>query len=337
MIDLFVVLTPILLLGVIALLGFVGCDRVLGLTWIPPVAPTNLRATPGNAQVTLEWDSGGAYHFRVSGGTTPGGPYTPAGDTDNRFFIDHPLPNGTTFYYIVQAFDSEGTGGNSNEASATPFATPFEIGDPPGSQRATTAGNVDEPYRELDFPTAVTQGNLLLVAGVARNLGGAPTAIAVADDFSPAQYTVLGSVSDMNFHAFIAFKIAEASSPRKVRVTPAINATISFAIDEFGGVDQATPLDVYGGLTPGSSTTPSGSVTPTTATALLVGVLTNTGNGVSIVSGANYTEIGKSQAPPEFSVEFGLGTIAQPYIVNWTQGAPQNWAVHTAAFRVATG
>jgi hypothetical protein len=41
--------------------------------------------------------------------------------------------------------------------------------------------------------------------------------------------------------------------------------------------------------------------------------------------------------PPEFSVEFGLGTTAQPYIVNWTQGVGQNWAVYTAAFRVATG
>jgi hypothetical protein len=38
MIDWFVILTPILLLAIVALLGFVGCDKVLGLiTFAPPV------------------------------------------------------------------------------------------------------------------------------------------------------------------------------------------------------------------------------------------------------------------------------------------------------------
>lgn len=41
MIDGFVVLTPILLLAVIALLGFVGCDRVFGLQYVdPPGTPS---------------------------------------------------------------------------------------------------------------------------------------------------------------------------------------------------------------------------------------------------------------------------------------------------------
>lgn len=39
MIDGFVILTPILLLGVIALLGFVGCDRVFGLYPVDPATP----------------------------------------------------------------------------------------------------------------------------------------------------------------------------------------------------------------------------------------------------------------------------------------------------------
>src|SRR5260370_22490713 len=38
MTDLFLILTPFLLLAVIALLGFIGCDRVLGLTTVNPPA-----------------------------------------------------------------------------------------------------------------------------------------------------------------------------------------------------------------------------------------------------------------------------------------------------------
>ena len=57
MIDYFVLLTPLLLLGVIALAGFVGCDIFFPLVDpTPPEPPTNLRAVAGNAKVVLTWD-----------------------------------------------------------------------------------------------------------------------------------------------------------------------------------------------------------------------------------------------------------------------------------------
>src|SRR5262245_35202179 len=43
----------------------------------PPPAPTNLVATPGNAQVSLSWNaSSGATSYNVKRSTTSGGPYT---------------------------------------------------------------------------------------------------------------------------------------------------------------------------------------------------------------------------------------------------------------------
>ncbi len=61
MIDGFVILTPILLLAVIALLGFVGCDRVLGLNYInPPMSPvtpvqgTIKRSPAGTGTITAD-------------------------------------------------------------------------------------------------------------------------------------------------------------------------------------------------------------------------------------------------------------------------------------------
>lgn len=44
--DPFVILTPLFLLGIVALLGFVGCDRILGLTPIEPIMDvTNIGQT----------------------------------------------------------------------------------------------------------------------------------------------------------------------------------------------------------------------------------------------------------------------------------------------------
>jgi hypothetical protein len=68
-IDSFVLLTPLLMLGVIALVRFVGCNQVFGLeptvTAAPPV--THLVAVPGDQRVDLTWDyePGNATAFEI--------------------------------------------------------------------------------------------------------------------------------------------------------------------------------------------------------------------------------------------------------------------------------
>src|SRR5829696_226261 len=59
MIDSFVILTPILIIPVIALVCFVGCDLVFPLRDPAPQAgpaPTNLIGVAGNNKVALSWD-----------------------------------------------------------------------------------------------------------------------------------------------------------------------------------------------------------------------------------------------------------------------------------------
>jgi hypothetical protein len=88
MIGLFIIATPILLFGVVALLGFIGCDRVFGLeTVVLPTAVTNFQSLivqgddAGNAQtavsfsgspklivVTLFYETGGSASLSVTGG-----------------------------------------------------------------------------------------------------------------------------------------------------------------------------------------------------------------------------------------------------------------------------
>ena len=90
----------------------------------PPPAPTNLAATAGNAQVSLSWTaSSGATSYNVKRGTVSGGPYTTVGSPTSTSFTDTGLTNGTTYFYVVTAVNTNGESGNSNEASSTPTAS----------------------------------------------------------------------------------------------------------------------------------------------------------------------------------------------------------------------
>lgn len=91
----------------------------------PPPAPTGLTATAvSNTQINLSWTaSTGATSYNVLRSNTSGGPYTTIaiGETSTTYGDSGLTPN-TTYYYVVQAVNSYGTSGNSNEASATTAA-----------------------------------------------------------------------------------------------------------------------------------------------------------------------------------------------------------------------
>jgi hypothetical protein len=91
----------------------------------PPVpsAPTGVTATPGNAQVTLSWNaSPGATSYKVRRSTTSGGGYADVATvTSGTSYLDPGLANGTTYYYVIAAVNSNGSVGlNSAQVSATP-------------------------------------------------------------------------------------------------------------------------------------------------------------------------------------------------------------------------
>ena len=85
----------------------------------PPAAPTNLTATPGDAQVTLTWTaSTGATGYNVMRGTTNGGPYTQLAAATSPTYTDSSVTNGTAYYYVVSALSAAGESANSAQASA---------------------------------------------------------------------------------------------------------------------------------------------------------------------------------------------------------------------------
>jgi hypothetical protein len=101
--------------------------------------PTNLVATPGNAQVSLRWDAPlGATSFRVKRSLTSGGPYSDVGSPAASPFVDTTAVNGTTYFYVVTAVNGTFETRFSNEASAQPQAgTP----PPPPTGLVATPGN----------------------------------------------------------------------------------------------------------------------------------------------------------------------------------------------------
>ncbi|MFC1899862.1 fibronectin type III domain-containing protein, partial [Chloroflexota bacterium] len=148
---------------------------------VPPVAPTGLVATYGNAEVDLDWDDNSESDldgYNIYRSTDSGGSPTPYAKVNGSLVVtsdytDTGLTNGTTYYYVVVAVDTDAAESSySNEDSATPIApiilddgfedTPWD--DKWNSNGTTTwvqgtlAPHTGSYYAEID--QADTPGNL---------------------------------------------------------------------------------------------------------------------------------------------------------------------------------
>jgi hypothetical protein len=92
---------------------------------VPPAAPTNLKATAGDTEVSLAWTaSSGATSYHVKRSTTSGGPYTQIAAPTSSAYVDASVTDGTTYYYVVSAVNSAGESANSAQVSALPSKPP---------------------------------------------------------------------------------------------------------------------------------------------------------------------------------------------------------------------
>ncbi|MCK5291747.1 MAG: right-handed parallel beta-helix repeat-containing protein [Thermoplasmata archaeon] len=96
----------------------------------PPSAPLNLSAFPGDQQIALTWDppsfngSLPITNYRIYRGTAPGGEVFLVEIGNVLTHLDTGLTNGQMYCYRVSAVNGVGEGPLSNEACATPTATP---------------------------------------------------------------------------------------------------------------------------------------------------------------------------------------------------------------------
>lgn len=89
-----------------------------------PAAPSNLQATGQPSKVDLTWNAtANATAYTLKRATSASGPFrTIEQNLLTNSFEDWNVINGTNYFYLVTASNAGGESGNSNVASATPFA-----------------------------------------------------------------------------------------------------------------------------------------------------------------------------------------------------------------------
>ncbi|HET8759978.1 MAG TPA: fibronectin type III domain-containing protein, partial [Nitrospiria bacterium] len=115
-----------------------------------PAAPTGLSASDvagdNGGAIALTWtpsSSGTVTAQRVYRSLTSGGPYTQITSFANNTtstYTDTGLTNGTTYYYVLRAFDGTQESADSNQASAVPLDNTAAAA-PTGLSAADVAGD----------------------------------------------------------------------------------------------------------------------------------------------------------------------------------------------------
>jgi hypothetical protein len=212
------VVTPLVIVVVVLLYGFVGCGTILDISEDEPPAPpplkgvTNLSAKAlGVDKIILSWlnDLPGVAKWDILRGdkTPPLVPLQPLSpiplpsDVISTLFFDPPpgsapLTSGTSFLYQVRALDAAGTpitGGLSNEARATTL--------PAAPVLEAVAVAVDKIRLKWTKPTGATKFKLqqLLPGGGFKDLPNSPAALEYTHENLPAgeyQYQVLAIVEN---------------------------------------------------------------------------------------------------------------------------------------------
>ncbi len=165
--SLYLLLTPALAISVLALVRFIGCDAVYGLSNLPTIGPPeNFVAKPGNQKVDLSWEPvEEAEGYRVQRGLTSNH-YTTQFDvpSSQTTFTDTPLPNGVPEFYVVAALQ-DGTGGPpSVELEVTPGQT-FVASETLGTVRNDFTGAVGMVIQVAADPLTVRGLGRFVVAG----------------------------------------------------------------------------------------------------------------------------------------------------------------------------
>jgi|SRR6185503_5909160 len=91
---------------------------------VTPATPGGLTATPGLTTMQLDWNADAtALSFNLGWSLTNGGSYTYVNVATNTYTFTG-LPNGTTYFYVVNAVNNAGQSANSSQISATTLTPP---------------------------------------------------------------------------------------------------------------------------------------------------------------------------------------------------------------------
>lgn len=210
----------------------------------------------------------------------------------------------------------------------------------PVQSNTGTAGNYDSTT--LAYLSNVTAGNLLTCSGSVWN-GSEVTSITITDSVGTSWTVILStSVSGGYPHkTWIAYGIAGGSGPNTLTIDPNGSGRYSsHGCAEWSG-PHATPLDVDGGTSTGSSTSASDDITTTDPDALVLEVMSQGSGGnhsLTADTGGGWTMLTENEnagnAPYATQYQIFSGS-AGAKTATITIGASVAWVAQTASFKPA--
>ena len=140
----------------------------------PPLAPTGLAATSGNALVSLTWGaSTGATRYNVKRSLTSGSGYITIGQTATTSYNDTTVSNWMTYYYAISALNSSVEGNNSAQVGVTPQSPPVSANEMSLASKVVISGSTGTASFKSSVPghTYCIQYVDSLTAGNWQNYG----------------------------------------------------------------------------------------------------------------------------------------------------------------------
>jgi hypothetical protein len=197
----------------------------VSVTAAPPPAPTNLAATPGNAQVALTWTaSSGATGYKVYYST--GGNYYLAASPTATNYTHTGLTNGTAYQYYVTATNFNGESSPSNTVSATPTGG----GSPPSAPTglAATAGDT-----QVSLTWNAVSGATSYAVKRSTTSGGPYTT--VAPSVATTSHTDTGLSNGTTYYYVVTASNAygESGNSNQASATPVSPSGVLLASDAF--------------------------------------------------------------------------------------------------------
>ena len=246
----------------------------------PPAAPTGVTATAGNGQVTVSWSAvAGATSYNIyyasSPGVTTASPTKVVGATSGDPVTG--LTNGTTYYFVVTAFNANGESAvSSPEMSAIPGTPPAA---PTGVIASAGNGQVT-----VSWNPAAGAASYNIYHGTAAGVTIA-TGTKVAGAVSPSIVTGLTNGTPYFFVVTAVNGYGESTESSEVSATPGAPPATPTGVTATRGYGQVTvswnpaagaaSYNIYygtaAGVTIATGTKVAGAVSPSIVTGLTDG------------------------------------------------------------------